>query len=717
MNLGERTTVLQEKLKDPKIQDDIEELYQELIDVLIEHNQLYYQKNAPIISDEEYDFLFDQLKKIEETHPYLISKDSPTQNLIGQLSEGFEKVHHKVKLASLENSYNAEDLKKFDEKIQKIVKKSDFSSPLYLIEPKYDGLSVELIYKKGKLIQASTRGDGDIGENITQNVKTIKNLPRFLENAPYLLAVRGEIMMRKSILKQLNQEREAKGKEFFANTRNAAAGSIKLLDHQAVTERQLECFVYDLLYAENEAGEVVEYTLKDFPKIDLNLPLSSIDEVIKTCMNPETKSFLEQQDFDFDGLVIKLQDQKKENKSESLREIIGTTNHHPKRAIAYKFPAKQVETQILSLDFQIGRTGIITPVANLQPVFLSGAEISRVSLHNFDFITQKDIRKGDYIWIQRSGEVIPYVTGVIKDRRNGEEELITPPLFCPKCSAPIYKIENFYYCTNPRCTAQLREKILYFVSKEGMNISGFWESVVDLMIDHNLIKDPADIYTILQLETQIFLRKIPWFWNRKIEELIKELEASKKNEVWRLINALGIPNIGKKLAQDIETFLQEYKVQTLEETWEILWDSEKIKKLHGIGEKTLLSLTIFLQDENNQLLLQKLKKLGITCSFTQKEKKEKVWFCITGSFPFTRENLISIFETQGYEFHETLKKDTQYLLCGEKPWSKKQKAQELGITILEHREQISDFFPFLKELKQPEKHNNTTPLITQGSLF
>lgn len=370
MTLSERTNILQQKLKNLTEQEDIEELYQELIDVLIEHNQLYYQKNAPIISDVEYDFLFDQLKKIEEENPYLISKDSPTQQLMGQLSEGFEKVEHKVKLASLENSYNAEDLRKFDEKIQKIVEKSDFSSPFYCIEPKYDGLSVELLYKKGKLIQASTRGDGMIGENITQNVKTIKTLPQFLENAPYLLAVRGEIMMRKSILKRLNEQKELEGKEIFANTRNAAAGSIKLLDYKEVEKRELACFVYDLLYAENEEGDSVPYDLHDFPQISLHLPASSIQEVIDTCMNPEIKQFLEQQDFDFDGLVIKLQEQKKEN-SESLRACIGTTNHHPKRAIAYKFPAKQVETQILSLDFQIGRTGIITPVANLQPVSLS----------------------------------------------------------------------------------------------------------------------------------------------------------------------------------------------------------------------------------------------------------------------------------------------------------------------------------------------------------
>ena len=747
MNLSEQTQYLQTFLQtDLSTIPNVKEVYQMLIDCLVEHNHLYYLKNAPIISDFDYDQLFSLLKKIETEYPQIISSNSPTQGLIGQISDGFKKAEHKTPLLSLENSYNAEDLKIFDERIQKILMKEGVYEYYYGVEPKYDGLSVELIYEEGIFKQAITRGDGYVGDDITVNVKMIDNIPKILSQNLKILRVRGEIMMPKSVLQLLNKQREEEGLEPFANTRNAAAGSIKLLDSGEVKKRKLVCFIYDLLEAENEKGEKFEPHLKDlgFSQVDLNLWKQTINGIQNICTNNETKQKLNELDYDFDGLVIKLlentsdkisleneensqalfslidkdQEKIKEEKSVSLRKILGTTQHHPKWAIAYKFPAQQASTQIISVDFQVWITGIITPVANLQPVQLSGVEISRVSLHNFDFINEKDIKLHDFVRIQRSWEVIPYITSVIKERRTGSEEKISAPLFCPSCNAPIINIDALYYCTNTHCKAQMKEKLIHFVSKEAMNILWFGESVIEVLLEQGIVKDGADLYKLEEVETQVLLRKIPWFWEKRIEELIKELNHSKHNEVWRLINALGIPNIGKKVAQDIEKFLALKKISSLHELRESLWNKEELGNIYGIGEKTLLSLEYFFSDENNTSLLTKLEERGIKCVFskTKEEKQEKVWFSITGSFEFSREVLISAFEKEGYEFHESPKKSTQFLLCGKNPWNKKEKASELWITIIGNREEIITKFPFIKKIKEQQKESNNTKNIQQ-SLF
>jgi DNA ligase (NAD+) len=468
MSLSEQTQFLQGLMTTTPLTTlpNIKDIYQQLIDTLTEHNHLYYVKEKPIISDTEYDQLFDFLKRIEEEFPYLISGNSPTQSLIGQVSEGFTKAQHKIPLLSLENSYNPKDLYDFDERTRKVLAKGEIFEYTYRVEPKYDGLSVELIYSDGEFVKAITRGDGITGEDITLNVKTIKNLPKKLYNAPALLSVRGEIMMPISVWKALNTQREQEKKEIFANTRNAAAGSIKLLDSGEVAKRNLFCFVYDVLYAENADGERIGCELEpfDFPQVFLDKTPTDIQGIEKICLDPAVKSFLNSQDFDFDGLVIKVVNQQGE------REILGSTTHHPRRGIAYKFPAEQASTQILSVDFQVGRSGVITPIAHLSPVKLSGAEISRVSLHNFDFIRSKEIKNLDFVRVQRSGEVIPHITGVIKERRTGNEELIVPPLFCSVCHAPITNVGVYYYCANPDCPAQVKEKIFHFVSKNCMDI-------------------------------------------------------------------------------------------------------------------------------------------------------------------------------------------------------------------------------------------------------
>ena len=750
MTLSEQTQHLQKLINTDDLNklQNIGEIYQELIDCITEHNRRYYLQNAPIISDFEYDQLFNFLKRIESEFPQLITSNSPTQALIWQVSEWFEKADHKTPLLSLENSYNTEDLKEFDERIQKALTKEWVYKYFYIVEPKYDGLSVELIYKDWKFIQAITRGDGYVWDDITTNVKMIDNIPKILTQNLKLLRVRWEIMMPKSVLKEINEQRELDWLDPFSNTRNAAAWSIKLLDSGEVKKRKLVCFVYDLLEAEDENWNTIEPDLKDlwFSQVDLSFGKQTIWWIQEICTRSETRAELDQLDYDFDGLVIKLQENKptkveltNEEKNQtlfsvewetaekvvSLRKILWSTQHHPRRAIAYKFPAQQASTQILSVDFQVGRTGIITPVANLQPVQLSGVEISRVSLHNFDFINEKDIKLHDFVWIQRSGEVIPYITSVIKERRSWVEEKISAPLFCPACNSPIINIEIHYYCTNPECPAQIKEKLIHFCSKEAMDIQWVGDAIVDILMQQHLIHSVADIYKLSEIQTQIFLKKIPWIWEKMLYEIAQQLEESKHKELWRKLNALWIPNIWKKTAQDIEKFLQEKWAKNLSEIEVLLTNEELMLQIDWIWEKTIIALKEFFANKQVQSMLEKLEwwwvnfwsssswtnvkdlKWNTQDSSSQAPQNDSLAFSITWTFQFPREMIKSEMEKNWFIFHDQPKKDTDFLLCGEKAWSKRKKAETLGIKIYDSRDEIVKVFPFLWNLKIEEKKVET----------
>ena len=747
MTLSEQTQYLQKfiNISDLTKLQNIGEIYQELIDCITEHNRRYYLQNAPIISDFEYDQLFDFLKKIESEFPQLISSNSPTQALIWQVSEWFEKAEHKTPLLSLENSYNTNDLKDFDERVQKALTKEWIYKYFYIVEPKYDGLSVELIYIDWKLKQAITRWDWYIWDDITENVKMIDNVPKLLPQNLKLLRVRWEIMMPKSVLKSINEQRELDWLEPFSNTRNAAAWSIKLLDSWEVKKRRLICFVYDLLEAINENWKTIELELSDLWFSQINLPFwkQTIWWIQEICTRSETRKELDELDYDFDGLVIKLQENKpdkvelsNEEKNQSLfslnewnisnqdlislRKILWSTQHHPRRAIAYKFPAQQASTQILSVDFQVGRTWIITPVANLQAVQLSWVWISRVSLHNFDFINEKDIKLYDYVWIQRSWEVIPYITSVIKERRSWIEERISAPLFCPACNSPITNIDIHYYCTNPECPAQTKEKLIHFCSKDAMDIQWIGDAIVDILMQQNLIYSVADIYKLLDIQTQIFLKKIPWIWEKMLYEVSQQLEESKHKELWRKLNAIWIPNIWKKTAQDIEKFLQEKWIKNLNEMEEILTNEELMLQIDWIWEKTIIALKEFFANKQVKAMLEKLEWIWMNfsaildsepsneASMNQPDKEELkisniTSFSITWTFQFSREVIKSEMEKNGFIFHEQPKKDTDFLLCWEKAWSKKEKAETLWIQIYDSWDKIIEIFPFLGNIKVEEK--------------
>jgi len=758
MSLVEETKEIQAFIKvHPQITDqnkkEVSALYLSLIDCIVDHNHQYYVENTPIISDKEYDELFDYLKKIEEYFPQLISSNSPTQALVGQylwselsVSQGFKQAQHKVKLASLENTYNAQDIRERDERIGRILQTHPnpsapghtllrkLNSPClikkgqhitYRVEPKFDGLSVELIYEKWKFVQAITRGDGYVWDDITENVKTIKNIPHTL-NHLIDIHVRGEIMMPKSVWKTLNKEREENGDTPFANTRNAAAGSIKLLDSREVERRKLLCFVYDILRTLPSKSpyngdfssplETLWLPVFDWLKIGKN-----IDEVIALCEDEKIKKNLEAEDIDFDGLVIKVEDT-------DLREVIWSTDHHPRWAVAYKFPAQVIATQVNSVDFQVGRTWIITPVANLEAVELSGVTIKRVSLHNFDFIHAKDIYVHDRVRLQRSGEVIPYIVSTISDRRPLDAQKISMPTICPSCGSEVFNEDIHYYCKNPHCPAQIKEKIIHFVSKNCMDIEGIGESTIDILVDQWLLKNVADIYTLVDPQVQFKLRSFPWFADKKVFEIIKQIEESKKQPLWRLLNGLGISGVGKKTAIDLVKSVNEKEKQTHHHKWSpalldcspsltqprwtevreeifdsllnILTDEEFLRGIYGIGEKIVLWITEFFAQ--NMALLRSLESAGVNFDASRyiaefvDEKASKWYFSITWTFPISREKIIQEMQKNWYLFHDSPIKTTDFMLIGESAGSKKIKAESLGLKIYEWRDLVVKEFLFLK---------------------
>lgn len=738
MTLWEDTIKLQNYIKvnntlENKPEKEISDIYQQLIDCITDHNHLYYIENNPTISDKEYDLLFDYIKKIEEYFPHLISWNSPTQTLIGQIAEWFNQAQHTTKLLSLENTYNAQDLLDRDERVRKNLTKQVIlseNSPsweitndiiIYSIEPKFDWISVELIYKNWELKQAITRWDWLVWEDITINVKTIKNIPtKLLQKLN--ISVRWEIMMPKSVWKKLNQERESNWDQAFANTRNAAAWSIKLLDSWEVSKRLLVCYVYDIL--STDIKDIWIQRLKQIwlPIFDRKKTSDNIQDVINICLDEETKSYLDNQDCDFDWLVIKVQDDKQ-------REIIWTTQHHPRRAVAYKFPAQQVSTQVISIDFQIGRTWIITPVANLSPVQLSWATISRTTLHNFDFVQNKDIKIGDYVWLQRSWEVIPYIVWIIKDKRNWSETTVNPPTKCPVCNSKIINEDIHYYCSNDNCPAQIKAQIEHFVSKNCMDIMWIGDSIVDILVDQKIISNIADLFQLTDPNNQILLQKFPWFGSKKVSEISNQLIQAKAKPLRRLLNWLGIWHVGKKTAiMIVDNLINHYSLQDqllspLENLIKHITDQDFLTSIPGIWEKTVQEIIDFINNKNNLEILKRLEEFWLNFDPIKYYKdKENIWifewlnnwsFSITWSFPISRETIVEEMQKHWWTFHENPRKDTEIILIGDKPWSKKAKAQELEIKIIESRNNIIQEFDFLSNISIPTNQN----INSQHSLF
>lgn len=726
--------------------DRIEKTYDELIEVVNYHNELYYIQSNSKISDYEYDKLFSLIKKIEQNYPDIIKEFSPTQKLTYQIQDEFQPAEHRIPMASLENTYNAQDLIDWNNSISRLLQKiSPQYSPSFIVEPKYDGISMDVVYKDGVFHQAITRGDWNIGEDVTHNVKTIKSVAKKLSwSYKGEIRVRWEVVMPKSMLVKINAERQATGLALFANTRNATSGSVRQLDTEITANRGLEFFPYAVIILDQATGDSeqtsdireknldvdgrgwlyqsnptenrwqstdgrqqqeeminnIYSSFRNFGKYDylFQKEYASIEDIVSLCEDQSCKNALDNEDIEFDGLVIKL-------KNLDFRAILGSTAHHPRWAVAYKFPAKQIMTRLLGVTFNVGRTWIITPVAKLQTVNISWVNVTNATLHNFDFITQKDIQINDYVLIQRSGEVIPYVLWPVLDKRWNDLIPIVPPTHCPICNSESVRLEGeaYYYCSNINCPAVIKEKLVHYVSKDCMNIDGFWDKFIDLLVEGWLIKHFSDMYKLKDPQTKIILRGLPLMGDKRVSDLLWEIEKSKNNPVWRILHALGIRQVGKKTAQILEEeiynkcekLIDDFNVEKL---INLLTDQEFLNNIYGIWPETVQSLQAYIWNFQNIEILNELEAQGVLFNnFSVAEKKanlplDGIHFSVTWKFDLSRPKIVEILQSYWAVWDEEPLKDTQFMLIWTDPWSKAEKARSYGIKIYSSLQDIAKEF-------------------------
>lgn len=675
---------------------DVQEKYTKLRNEIEYHNNLYYNEDKPLISDMEYDALMRELKQLEQKYPELLGnnengENSPTEKIGGTASEKFSKVRHRVPMLSLSNTYNISEIEDFDKRIKKIILSENVKNHSkeleYILELKLDGLSISLIYENGVLIQAVTRGDGQIGEDVTENIMEIKTIPKKLKKN-VSLEVRGEIILPISSFNRINQEREDDGEDVFANPRNAASGTIRQLDKTIVAERGLDCYLYYLVNAENyginthlESIEYIEKlgfkTTKIFEKYT---DFKELEKSIDKWHNNRKKL-----DYETDGLVIKVN-------NFALYETLGYTTKSPRWAIAYKFPAEQVKTKLMDITFQVGRTGVITPVAELKAVNLSGSVVKRASLHNFDEIRRKDIKIGDNVIVEKAAEIIPQVVNVVFDDRTGQEIEIQEPTNCPVCNSELAHEEGLVAlkCHNPLCPEKVKRQIAYFVSRDAMNISGLGDKIVEKFIELGKIKTIVDIYSLEKYREE--LENLEKMGQKSVDNLINSIESSKNRDFSKVLYALGIPFVGKFNANLLtKTFknIENLKNQSI----------ENLLAVKGIGDKVALAVNTFLNDENNWKIITDLKNIGLqfTVDETNSEEiadnpiKDKN-FLATGKLEkYKRNDIKDIILSKGGNYLSAVSKNLDFLIAGEKAGSKLEKAEKLGVRILTEDEFEKEF--------------------------
>lgn len=636
----------------------------------------YYEKNESLISDLEFDNLLKELEQLEKDYPYLKQANSPSEKVGGFLNKKFTKIKHNKAMLSLSNSYNISDIKAFHNRIQKTINKNIN----YVLELKLDGLSIDLQYKKGILTTALTRGDGIYGEDVTENIYMIDNIPKKL-NQEIDIEVRGEIVFPLSEFRKLNEEREKNGEDVFSNPRNAAAGTIRQLDANIVAQRKLNCYVYYIVntYDFNLKTHIdsMKYLSKlGFETTNVFEVYKDFDKLEKAIINWDTKR--KELDFETDGLVLKINEL-------DVYEELGYTAKSPRWAIAYKFKPEQISTKILSIDYQVGRTGVITPVANFEPVNLSGSIVKRASMHNFEEIKRKDIRLYDEVLIEKAAEIIPQIIRVLTEKRNGKEIEITMPSNCPSCNQKLYSFDDMVAikCLNDYCPEQLTRFIQYFVSRECMNIVGLGEKITKKLIDLGLITNILDLYNLKNFKDVL----LNTYKNGEkiVNNLLNSIEKSKTNSYEKVLFSLGIPYIGKTTASLIcEHFTN---IDDL-----IKAKHEDLLNIHGIGDKATTSIIQYFSNENNIRIVKALKEIGFKL---EKEKtnildnsfiKNKT-FLATGTFEnFKREDIKEIITKFGGKYLSAVSKNLDYLIVGEKAGSKLKKATDLNITILNEEE-------------------------------
>ena len=641
--------------------------------------KLYYDMDSPAISDYEYDMMMNKLKALEKEFPELISKDSLTQKVGGHVKEGFKEVTHEVPLQSLQDVFSFEELKEFDERVKKVALENN-EELKYVVETKIDGLSSALKYENGVLVQGATRGNGLVGEDVTENMKTIKHVPKEL-NEKINITVRGEVFIGTKEFEKMNEEREILEEPLFANARNAAAGSLRQLDSKITASRPLDIFIfnvqkYDEKTFDSENSHFVELSKLEklgFNVVPVKTLCNNIDEAIEAIK--KIGEDREKLSFGIDGAVVKVDNLR-------LREILGTTYKVPKWAIAYKYPPEKKETKLIDIVCQVGRTGAITPTAILEPVKVAGSTISRTTLHNEDFIKEKGLKIGDTVVIQKQGDVIPEVVDVIKKKRNGTEKDFVMPTVCPVCGAPVVREEGeaVARCIGIECSAKILRNLAHFVSKEGMNIEGLGIKILEQLVDKGFVKNIADIYT-LTVDDVASLKKN----GRKFaQNVIDAINRSKDNDLYQLITALGIRHIGVKSAKGLTK-----KYNSIDKIANA--SLEELAMTPDVGLITAESIYEFFRQPQTIDLIEKLKNAGVnTLAKTSKNKDDRFYgktFVLTGSLEnYTRDEASSIIESFGGKVSGSVSKKTSYVLAGEEAGSKLTKAQELGVTIISEQE-------------------------------
>ncbi|MBM4054545.1 MAG: NAD-dependent DNA ligase LigA [Planctomycetes bacterium] len=660
----------------------VKEKIEQLRSVIRYHDRKYYVENNPEISDYEYDRLLKELQNLEKAHPELITPDSPTQRIADHPISQFPAVEHKIPMLSIDNTYSSGELKEFDQRIKRMADIASDTDIEYVVELKIDGVAITLWYENGLFIRGATRGDGFRGDDVTANLKTIRQIPLKLPvlDAPYkvppAMEIRGEIYLPNKEFRQINEEREEKGEIQFANPRNAAAGSLKLLDPRITAQRHLKMFAYVIGYVEGTKPESHMQCL-DFIKV-MGFPVNphaklcrNIDEAIRYCSEWDKRRGT--LDYMVDGMVIK-------TNSLALHEQLGSTSKAPRWMISFKFQPEQAITKIEEIVVQVGKTGTLTPVANLTPVLLAGTTVSRASLHNFDEVKRKDVRVGDYVVVQKAGEIIPQVVKVVQEKRSGHEKVFAEPHCCPVCKGPVSREgeEVYLRCYNPLCKAQAKRRIQYFTSRDAMDIEGFGPALIEQLVDKGIIEDYSDIFS-LRYEDLVNLERMG---EKSSSNLIRAIENSRGRDIDRLICALGIHNVGQHTAEVLSEHFD-----ALDKLAEATVDD--LEKIHEIGPVVAQSIVDFFRSKHTREIIRKLHEKGVNTrklikDIPQKNKKiSGKSFVITGKLQkYSRSDAEKLIKRLGGRVSSGVSKKTNYLVAGEDPGSKLDKAKEFGVEIL-----------------------------------
>ncbi|MFW6142204.1 MAG: NAD-dependent DNA ligase LigA [Candidatus Saliniplasma sp.] len=673
---------------DLEIQEDkveAEKRVEELRSEIRYHDRKYYLENNPEISDYEYDMLVKELEALEEAYPELVTPDSPTQRVGAGEIEKFETVEHMSAMLSLDNTYNHEELKEFDKRVKKGLGKDKVE---YVVEPKIDGLGVALYYEDKVFQRGATRGDGERGEDITPNLKTIHSIPLRLRDGTVIdtAEVRGEVYMPRDRFKKMNEEREEQGKEPFANPRNAAAGTVRNKDPKVVAERPLDIFVYTLSYMEGEEFQTHWEAMQEMEKAGLKVnenivKLDGIEDVLEYIDKWEDKK--EDLNYEIDGMVVKVDDLEDQEK-------LGTTSKHPRWAIAYKYPAMRKTTKLKEIEIHVGRTGKLTPIAILEPVQLSGTTVSRASLHNEDEIERKDVREGDTVLVEKAGEIIPQVVKVIKEKRDGSQEKFDFPKTCPVCGSEAKQLggEVARRCVNARCPAQIKQRLELWGSRGAMDIEGMGPKLLDKLVEKGVVKSVADLYRLGKIQ----LTSVERMGDKSTRNLLEEIEDSKDMGLDRVLYGLGIKYVGSHVAQVLTDHYD-----SMDEIMEA--GQEELEEIEEIGPKIAESIVSFFEDEQNREIVEELRNSGVKMEVEREDVKQFLdgkKFVLTGALEnYTRDEATAEIQKYGGRVTSAVSGATDYILVGENPGSKLDKAKEEGTTILEEDE-------FVKMLEDKE---------------